>query len=139
MIYKPEYFKLEELVSPEIYKLRGVKAWELFDPNALKMIDEIREFFGVPVTINNWSFGGQYKYSGFREDEYYKVKGSLSQHRFGRAFDMKFKGISSEKVREIILEYREKGKFKLIGAMEKNVSWLHVDTRQHAEEGIFLF
>ena len=56
MSYVLRNFKIWELVPPEVYASKGDAAIELFDPEALAMLDDYRDFLGVPVTVNNWKF-----------------------------------------------------------------------------------
>jgi len=142
--YKCLNFKLEELVPRELFAKYGTACWELFDSNALRTIDELREYFGVSVTINNWVWGGKLENCGFRTPDYYK-EFSRSQHLYGRAFDLHFAGMSAEDVRQEIV-YRRKfaNKFIHIGGMELDVDWVHIDTRntdkgRPESGGIFLF
>ena len=73
-MYKCKYFKLQELVCPDVYKQYGEKAWEFFDESFLKDLDLVRELLGVPIIINNWNTEGQYKESGLRCDLCNEVK-----------------------------------------------------------------
>ncbi len=127
-MYKCRHFVIQELVDPEIYKLRGEKAWELFDDRALITLDALRDEFG-PIIVNNWHFGGSRKWSGLRtsSSSYYSP---TSQHSFGRAFDCLPKNISVEKMREEIIRSRN-SKFPYITGLELNVTWIHFDTRNH--------
>lgn len=136
-MYKCKYFKIQELVPPEIYQSRGNKAWQLMDVRLLKLIDNLREEFGT-ATINNWSWGGDRQWSGLRtkDSPYYSP---TSQHTFGRAADILFK-VSAENVRQAIMESPEL--FLVDGiesiTLENNVSWVHVDVRNN-DYGVNLF
>jgi hypothetical protein len=144
-MYKCEYFSIKELVSPDVYELRGEKAWQLFDNRGLKMIDMLRKEFGVCI-INDWAWGGEFSESGLRtkDDFYYKM---FSQHSFGRAFDMKFRNHSAHEVRRMIKEQWESKFKKLFNAIGiysitleegDSVTWVHIDIR-NAKEGINSF
>ena len=54
----------------------------------------------------------------------------LSQHKFGRALDPKFKHVSAEEVRQEILSDPHCEDFKYIRCIEMDVSWIHFDTRK---------
>lgn len=54
MIYRPQYFDLEELVCPHVYYRFGQMAWQFFDPTALQLIDWLRKESRVPIYANNW-------------------------------------------------------------------------------------
>lgn len=130
MFYRCKWFEIEELVPPDVFDQRGEKSWELLDVHALETLDRLREYFQVPITINNWHIGGFYSQSGFRHPTS-RIGSGLSQHRFGRAFDCKFKGLLSDDVRSVILQYPEDPAFEYITAIELDVPWLHFDTRNH--------
>ena len=127
---KCSFFGIEELVSREVFSDRGEKAWALLDERALETLDALRKEFG-PITVNDWKWGGSYEYSGFREPDC-GIGAAYSQHRFGRAFDCKFKNVSVDRVRARILSTPEK--FPHISALEMNVSWLHFDVRNYGPE-----
>ena len=127
-MYKCQYFKIHELVPPQVFKDRGQKAWELLDPTLLMVIDSLRAEFG-PATINNWKWGGKFKWSGLRTAGC-KIGAKYSQHRFGRAADMKFSNFTPKQIRKIIREclpyYTDMG----IKCVEnKTGTWLHIDIR----------
>lgn len=134
-MYQCKHFIIEELVPPHVYEERGRKAWELLDERMLRTIDAIRDHFGVSCTINNWKWGGNRKWSGLRtaESPYYSP---YSQHTFGRAFDMLVGDLDAEEVRQEILKHREE-KFPHISGMELNISWLHIDCRNHTPVKVF--
>lgn len=92
MAYFCDKFKIEELVYPELfnrYKNRPKYLWAALDNRILYSADLIRKFLGIPVTINNWLFGGNFTESGLRRMD--TTTGALlSQHKFGRALDLKF-------------------------------------------------
>ncbi len=135
-MYKCKYFKIYELVPPGIYKLRGEKAWQLLDERALIMQDKLRERHG-PATINDWFWGGNFKYSGYRPPSC-KIGSKLSQHRFGRGFDPKFKNTDAETVRKDILENPQV--YPYITSIELGIKWVHNDTRNYDDtNGILTF
>lgn len=136
MLYDLRYYSIHELVPPELYRAYGDRAMYMFDINALITIDLLRSHYGS-CTINNWFWGGDYKNSGFRL--WNCPEGArLSQHKFGRAFDCKFKNVSADEVRE---DMRKSGcfeskpkqdipfrfhKIRRIEAFE-GMSWFHFD------------
>ena len=128
MIYKPKCFEIHELVDPQTYhKFGEEKSWWFITEKVLRFIDLMRDTYG-PIQINDWFWGGSYKWSGFRtpDSPWYSY---WSQHSRGNAVDMKFMGdITSEEVREDL-----KSRWECFGSypitVEKNVSWTHVDLR----------
>ena len=87
-MYICKHFKIQELVPPEVFKIRGEKAWELLDERALITLDAIRNRYGTTI-VNDYDNGGKRKWSGLRTSEspYFSP---YSQHTFGRAFDCVF-------------------------------------------------
>lgn len=142
-MYKSRHFKIEELVPPETieyYEARGGKhrAWELFDDEAILCLDLLRDDLGS-CTINNWLWGGNLRYSGFRPASC-DVGSDYSMHRVARGFDVKFKHKTVEEVRAHIKANPER--FRWIKRMElgqiKNgkkcpISWNHIDNGNVAE------
>lgn len=127
-----KYFKAFELVPPDVYEIRREKSLQLFDPNLLKLADWLRARYG-PATINNWYWGGAFSQSGLRTMEHYGTwkafEKSFSQHKYGRALDMKFKDKTAEEVRTDLKALWELEGLGFAITLENNVSWLHVDTR----------
>jgi len=125
---KAKYFKIHELVPPQVYKDRGVRAWELIDSRLIDVIDALREEFG-PATINSWKWGGKFKWSGLRTASC-KIGAKYSQHRFGRAADLKFKNFTPKQIRQFIREFPPHWAEAGIQCIEnKTGTWLHVDVR----------
>ena len=90
-------FHIKELVHPDIYGKWGDASINFLSCHAPKMLQRIRDHLGQPITINNWHVGGGYQNSGLRLPRG-DVGASLSAHRFGCAFDLKFAGISTDEV-----------------------------------------
>ena len=137
MYYKPKYFRIEELVDPETFEKYGERSLTFLDPRILITLDAIRVFFGRPITVNNWLWGGNRKWSGLRtkESTYYSP---YSQHSFGRAIDFVVSGISAEDVQKKILEHQEL--FPHVTRMEKGtLTWTHIDCANYDYGGIYYF
>jgi len=135
--YICKHFKIYELVDPATHRKFGERAWMFFDDDTLRMIDGIREYFDVPMTINDWHWGGQFRWSGLRTVDC-KEGSTWSIHRLAKAFDMKAKGISADAMRAEIMAHQDHPFLKYIYRMEDGVSWLHVD-RANVENRIVLF
>lgn len=135
MGYRCQYFKIQELVHPDIYKAWGDRSWEFLDPRILQTADQLREYFG-PITINDWHEGGSHIDSGLRP--FGDATGAaMSQHKFGRALDLKFKNTTPLGAYSIIMAMPSR--FPLITTFEdvnKTVTWLHVDVRNNPDAGI---
>lgn len=139
MSYRCKYFSIEELVSPAMHKEVHEEAlWCMFDTDALKAIDWLRERYGA-ATINNWKWGGDFTESGLRtrSDEYYSEG---SQHSRGAAFDIKFKYVTAQHIRDDLAEMELRGeKVPYIKRIENDVSWLHIDTMDMGRDSIYFF
>lgn len=142
--YKPEHFNLHELVSADSYnRLSHAHLWGIFNPLLLWTIDQIREFYNKPMTINNWFYGGDRQYSGLRMPGEYPASGSLSQHRFGNAVDFYIKGIEPAEIRQDIKENPNNDIFQFITAIEdfNGMNWVHIDMRNWDKDnnGLLVF
>lgn len=87
-----KFFKVQELVSKDLYEMIGDRAILLFDPFVLKALDEIREKWGASILINTWWKSGVHSQSGLRELNS-KVGAPKSKHKEAIAFDLKTKDI----------------------------------------------
>lgn len=140
IFYKCKYFKIYELVDPEIYKKRGERAWELFDSRLLDTLDIMREYYydkyNSVMIINTWKWGGKRKWSGFRtpSSKYYSP---TSQHSHGRAVDFLLqdrktkKYLDTQKIRDEIIENQNSFEFEYITCIEQfeSMGWIHYDIR----------
>jgi hypothetical protein len=129
--YKCKHFQPQELVDTETFNKwdkteNGI--WFLFRPEALITLDNMREYFNSPITVNNWAIGGESQCRGFRP--FSEPTGAkYSQHRLGNAFDCDIAGHTADEVREEILKNPDHDAFKFINCLEIGISWLHFDTR----------
>lgn len=122
-------FELGEFIDPVTWMIRGQKSVELIDSRLIALVQFCRDYFNVRVTINNWHSGGQYKESGLRA-WLSKTGAAYSQHKYGRAADLKFDGLEPEYVRNEIR--RNWPVFKAAGltTIEKDTpTWVHIDVR----------
>lgn len=135
--YQPKSFALHELVPPEVYHTRGLSAWELLDVRALVTLQALRDALG-PIVVNNWRAGGNFTESGLRSFNS-PTGAKLSQHRFGRADDCKFKSVTPREACEYVLAHPEKFPFlTTIENPDATPTWFHFDVRNHQREGIWL-
>lgn len=133
-----ENFKIEELVDKQTFEQFGDKAWWFIDQKALHTLEAMHQAFGT-LTINDWFWGGGYNNSGFRHPKC-TVGAQLSQHRFGRGFDVKSKNFTAEQMQTFILANPER--FPYITTMENakhTKTWLHFDVRLRSENYIVIF
>lgn len=139
-MYKPKYFKIQELVCPHIYESHRSKAWNFFKKDFLQDLDELREFLGCPIFINDWHLGGEYSRSGLRCPICAKKNTfSTSAHDFGRAVDIRtgahFSGQLAEKITNNQKLFKS---FKRIENTLFTPNWCHIDTLGD-HDGIILF
>ena len=130
MIQKPKYFRLEELIPQSLFfahKDNLDKLWWCLDIRLLWTIDKLRMRYGKTL-MNTWLWGGQHQERGLRLLAT-KTGAVLSQHKFGRAGDLEFLGITAEEVRQDIFAHPTLDEFKFIRAIELNTIWLHIDFR----------
>lgn len=102
---------------------------KLLDPRLIPIMEKVRTKLNRPVFVNNWKWGGNSMYRGFRPQN--SPVGSLySQHKFGRAVDFKVGGMSADEVRQFILdneqEYMAAGVTRLESGQDAP-TWVHVD------------
>ena len=135
-MYKPLHFRIEELVSRTIYNQYKDKAWAFFDKKLLVTIDQLREFFDVPLIINDWAFSGSREFCGYRSRGC-MVGAENSQHRMGRAADIICETIDAQEMRLKIIE--KSVLFPHITYMEDKTAWVHIDVRQSEFKEIKLF
>ena len=100
----------------------------MLNPETLVALINLREFFGVPITVNNWHIGGSFQYRGFRPSDC-KVGAKMSQHRFGNAFDCDIKGYTAEQARQKILANQDHLLLRSITRLEAGTSWVHFDLK----------
>jgi hypothetical protein len=134
--YRPKHFELYELVPRVTYETLGEKAWLLLDPRTLISGDQVRDFFGVPCTANNWQAGDNKDSRGWRPGD--DPDGAEhSQHKYGRALDLIIKGVSGAQARDVIMNHQEH--FPFITRIEDGTPHLHFDCAPVFHRGIYLF
>lgn len=135
MSYKCQYFKIEELVDEATYLRYGEKAWQFLDDRLLKLADFLRSKFGSCI-VNDWVWGGNYSESGLRSPDT-STGAMYSQHKFGRALDMKFKEHKAQTIREWLeINWTEDLSKAVLGevvkiTVETDITWLHIDIRNN--------
>ena len=161
MFYIPKHFPPQEFFPKKLIEQystpKGVKdlIWTLMDSRLLWTADQLRIEFGSMV-INDYLYGGKNQYRGYRpaieliDTKKFKETGEIiplfssftSQHCNGRALDGSFKNILAQDVVKYIIKHPTKDIFKFITGIEKEVNWLHVDTRNFiptTENRFYLF
>ena len=125
-------FVIEEFVPEEIYQQFGDKSIWFIDPKIIQIAQFFRDRYNLPITINDWHNDGLRKYSGFRQP-HEDIGATLSQHRFGRAIDMKWLNqgkLTIDMIRDDIKQHQLV--FMTVGVTtveEGTETWLHADCR----------
>ena len=130
-----QYFEIHELVPQHIYEKYGERAWKFIDDRLILTLDTLKETFSNgTMTINNYKWGGNRKWSGLRTpiSSWYS---ETSMHSFGKAADMVFSNYTADDVRAYILKNLDL--FPYIKGLELGVSWVHLDTRN--EDSLQMF
>ena len=101
------------------------------------------------MTINNWwdaneseqdALPSERQYSGFREPSC-TIGGTLSQHRFGRAIDIRIAGLTPQEVYTAILAAKEKFMAAGLTTLEDirdTPTWNHLDIRYTGKSDILI-
>jgi hypothetical protein len=135
-----KHFKLFELVSQSTFEEKGEEAWQLFNTEALIALDDLRDFFGKNITVNNWHSGGPMQWRGYRSHDC-TIGAKASQHRKGNAFDCTIQGYSAAEARSMIIAHQDDPLLERIQRIEDGVSWLHFDlgAPPNGKKRIYLF
>lgn len=117
------YFDIRELVDKETFKAHGQKAWQFIDIRLLHTVLIIRDELDLPITANDWLWGGRFSQRGLRTNicnivlnkileknkfgawiirKFFKLY--LSAHCLGKGLDFDVSGMTAEDVRDWILE-----------------------------------
>lgn len=141
---RSKYFKIQELVSPELYKEKGDMCWLFIDRNLIITLDTLREFFDAPITVNNWLYGGNLKQRGLRANKDQivvdKKRYYVSQHCLGKAVDINVKGFTPEEVYDKIIKHHNK--FPYITRIENinnTPTWTHIDCANTDSDELVIF
>lgn len=131
-----KYFDIRELVSPIVYNRWKENAWMFFNPEVIAELDLIREKIGVPITINDWMYGGQLMQCGLRsnldpivKDATKKNQLYISAHMLACGFDLH--SAKNKELWEMIYGMIERKELKHFRRLESRTqtkdAWVHVD------------
>ena len=126
-----EFFEIQELVPDFIFRKYGQRSWQFLDVRAVNTLVALRILAGVPFTVNDKYRGGTFNFSGYRPCST-KIGASESQHRHGRAFDPKAKGMTPQQIHKIIRDNQEElmgWGLTTIEDLRDTPTWTHIDTR----------
>lgn len=126
-----ENFDLREFVPKSIYDAFGEGSIKFIDKRIVDVVQLLRDLSGRSVVVNNWHTGGSYSESGYRVPDT-KTGAKYSQHKFGRAADVKVSGMTPKEVVALIIK-NEKMFMDLglttIENTNATPSWAHLDCR----------
>lgn len=127
-------FDIREFVSPETWKKHGYKSIRFIDQRVIFIAQLLRSISAKPVIINNWHYSHKHKIytlSGYRPPDT-KIGVTESQHKFGRAIDVKVVGMTAQEVYDLVLD--NLNEFISIGLttiedIRFTPTWNHLDCR----------
>ena len=122
-------FSLGEFIHPLIFEWYGEKSIWFIDHRIITMAQFFRDRYEKPININGKYAGQTFTESGLRRFNT-STGAQMSQHKFGRAIDMRWYGMDTDEVREDIKN--NKGLLMEAGvrAVENNTqTWIHLDCR----------
>jgi hypothetical protein len=135
MIYRPQFFKLEELVCQHVFNKFGEMSWQFLDDKTVVTIDWVRRTLNKPITVNNWKEGGEFDERGLRCIQCNLVKTKciagqvyVSPHILGRAYDFDVQGMDANDVRLWLAVNKDKLPYPI--RLEKDVNWVHLDSEE---------
>lgn len=133
-------FDVREFVPPQIWQRFKESSGWFIRPEVIRLAQFYRDWFGAAVTVNTWPWGGPHTERGFRLP-HTDTGASLSQHRFGCAFDCTIDGLSADEVRQEILSHEEafmEAGLTTLESGEFAPTWVHSDIRHTGQEEIFI-
>lgn len=141
---KSKYFKIQELVSKDVYEKYGERSWQFIDEKLICTIDTVREFFDEPITVNNWLWGGSLEQRGLRANKDPLVASKkdyyISQHCLGKAVDFNVKDFTSEEAYNLILQNKDKFPYlKRIENIQYTPTWVHIDVANIDSDDLIIF
>ena len=136
-----KYFEIQELVDEDVYNLLEEDAYKLFDERLLETIDAVREILDVPLTCNNWHWGGSRHNSGYRS-KLCSIGAPRSYHKRGQAVDLISSQMTAKEMRDKLEKYQDTLPYPIrIEKWDENgeISWLHIDLGDTKGEKIYFF
>lgn len=135
-----QYFQVKELVCPHTYQRYGENAWQFLSTCYLETLLVIREqILAAPMYCNTSNLNQRGLRCNLCPIVSNKQSLYLSAHILGKAGDFTVRGLTAEEARNKIIQNAHLLPYPI--RMEKNVTWLHIDTLpQHSiTEKIHLF
>jgi hypothetical protein len=137
-------FILQEFIDPVTWKEYGNSSLWFIDRRVILIAQKLRDKFGKPITINNWDSGGTEGLSGYRPPDA-NIGGFKSQHKFGRAADLKIYGMplnGANELRDEITKHFNDIYYPLGLTVIENGNyakdWCHFDCRWTGLSSLFI-
>jgi len=136
------HFFYHEYFSQGIWQSNSEKVLRrLIDERLILIMEKIRTEINQPIFINNWKWGGNSMYRGFRPTST-EVGALYSQHKFGRAVDFKVKNRTVKQVHDHILN--NESSFMAMGVTRLEdrrdaPTWIHLDLAWTGADNIVVF
>ena len=134
-----KYFKIHELVGPQMYAKHGDEGWFVFETDTLHSLLIMRIGIDKKFSVNDWFWGGIYSQRGYRDTTQQIIKDKVedgilyvSGHPLGCAIDFKVEGMDAEDVRDWIVEHTDLFPCKIRLEWKKNgvpITWVHIDCK----------
>jgi hypothetical protein len=135
-MFIPKNIQLYELLPKAQYQLWKCKygekrLWWWMGYEMPWTLQAIRDLYDRRMYLNNWYWGGEHQYRGFRPMNC-PIGADGSLHKvIGAAQDFMLDGIASEQVRIDIKRNPDEPAFQYIKAVELDTVHVHIDRRNH--------
>ncbi len=133
-MYKTTYFKIEELVCPELLeKIEENILWEMFDKRLLTFADFVRDTYGITtcndIILTDWGArtGNNPAYPKYDPHKYFRALDlhivAIDKEQLGPKRDLAYDEVRSK----LLKDYASQVDACDIH-FENDISWLHIDT-----------
>lgn len=142
---KSKYFKIQELVSKQVYEKYGESAWRFIDEKLIITLDQIREFFGKPIMVNSYGRGLEQRGLRTNMDDIVVNKTKkgviyVSQHGLGKGADLNVIGLSPQTTFKMIVKNQDKfPHLKRIENIKLTPTWVHIDVANTGKDKLVIF
>lgn len=134
-----KYFKLEELLNQELINNYDEKALQFIDSSLLRTIYFIREYYKLPMRINDYKLNLFNRVVRFPDSDSYSPtsqhaciidkSGNIIKRSSAVDFDILNKLYTADYVRNDIIKNKDLAPFSNITRIEEDVNWVHIDLK----------
>lgn len=134
-----EFFKVEELVCPHIYKKFKDNSWRFLDTNYLHCLLILRkDIFQAPMTCTTKAMTQRGMRCNMCDLVKSKKEAYISSHLLGKAGDFDVKGLTAAEARQKVKDNADQLPCKC--RIEADVNWLHFDVMPHDQDSnVYVF